>query len=59
MSAEKLEELKQMFSREYEVLEKGKELLEKENPSNEELKNGLEDMVKYFNRLLKDSMKMT
>ncbi len=59
MIPDRTEEIKQMFSREYEILERNQSLLEKKEPSKEELYEGLSEMVKYFNLLLKDAMKIT
>lgn len=59
MIPDRTEEIKQMFGREYEVLERNQSLLENENASPEELKEGLTEMVKFFNLLLKDAMKIT
>ncbi len=59
MNNERSEEIKQMFGREFEILEKSQKLLEKEAPSKEELLEGLSDTIKHFNILLTDAMKIT
>jgi len=59
MNTDRIEEIKQMFNREYDVLDKTQKLLEKEDISKDELYEGLEEMIKHFNVLLKDAMKIT
>ncbi len=59
MITDRTEEIKQMFGRECDVLERNQSLLENDDLSKEELLEGLTEMVKYFNLLLKDAMKIT
>ncbi len=59
MINDRTEEIKQMFGREYDLLQRSQKLLEKESPTKEELLEGLSDIVKHFNVLLTDAIKIT
>ncbi len=59
MGISRTEDIKKMFVKEYEVLEKNQKLIKNGSQTKKELFEGLSEMVEQYNSLLTDAIKIT